>query len=68
MPLDEREREAVVRATVDILRHKRRDRLLAILEERLDRGDYDDEAERSLDEIVLALASAIDERLRDPAD
>lgn len=63
MPLGEEEREYVVRTVVELLRHRKRKRLLEILRDRLDRGDYPDEHEQSLDEIAYALARAVDERL-----
>jgi hypothetical protein len=63
MALDEDDRQYVLDAAVDILRHRQRARLLAILRDRLEAGDYPDERERRLDEIVLALACAIDEKL-----
>ena len=50
-------------AAVELLRHRKRKRLLEILRDRLDRGDYPDEHEQSLDEIAYALARAVDERL-----
>jgi len=63
MTLDQDDREYVLGAAVDILKHRQRARLLAILRDRLEAGDYADERERRLDEIVLAIACAIDEKL-----
>jgi hypothetical protein len=65
VPLTRDQRERVIEKAVDILRHRRRDRLLAILEERLARGDYpaDQEEERDLDRIAWAIARAVDEQL-----
>ena len=63
MALSVEDREYVLASAVDILRHRKRDRLLEILRQRLEAGDYLDERERRLDEIVLALATAIDEKL-----
>jgi len=37
--------------------------LLEILRERLEHSDYDDAVEKDLDQVVLALARAIDEQL-----
>jgi len=66
MALDPADREYVVSSVVDVLRHRRRDRLLRILKDRLARGDYDSEKERDLDRIVLSLAQAVDEQLETP--
>jgi hypothetical protein len=63
MPLGPEEREYVLRAAVDILRHSKREKLLAILGNRLEAGDYPEQRERELDEVVLAIASAINEKL-----
>lgn len=63
MPLDREDREYVVSSVVDILRHRKRDKLLEILRERLQMGDYEDGEEQELDQVVLALARAIDEQL-----
>jgi hypothetical protein len=66
VPLGDDEREQVIRTALDVLRHRRRGRLLEILRERLDRGDYPDDHEASLDEIAHALARAVDGKLREP--
>ncbi len=63
MPLDPEDREYVVSSVVDILRHRKREKLLEILRERLEHSDYDDAVEKDLDQVVLALARAIDEQL-----
>jgi len=66
MSLSPDEREHVIRIAVDVLRHKKRERLLEILRDRLEREDYPDTREQSLDEIAYALARAVDERLDGP--
>jgi hypothetical protein len=63
MPLDNKDREYIVSSAVDILRHRRRDRLLTILEERMSHGDYDELHEEDLDRVVLALVKAVDDEL-----
>jgi len=63
MPLTPQEREQVLTTALELLRHRRRDRLLQILADRLAAGDYPDERERDLDEIAHALARAVDEQL-----
>ena len=63
MPLTLQEREQVLSTALELLRHKRRDRLLQILADRLAAGDYPDDRERDLDEIAYALARAVDEQL-----
>ncbi len=65
VPLTRDQRERVIQKAVDLLRHRRRDRLLAILEERIARGDYppDQEEERDLDRVARAIARAVDEQL-----
>ncbi len=63
MSLDPEDREYVVSSAVDILRHRQRGRLIRILRERLNRGDYDDDRERELDRIVLSLTQTLDEKL-----
>ena len=67
MGLTREQRERVIEKAVDLLRHRRRDRLLAILEERIARGDYPEgqEEERDLDRIARAIARAVDEQLGD---
>ena len=67
MPIDPKDREYVISSVVDILRHRKRERLVSILEERLSSGDYDDDKERDLDQVVLALAKVVNEQL-DPRD
>jgi hypothetical protein len=66
MSLDPEDREYVVSSAVDILRHRKRERLLQILKDRLAQDDYDDEKERELDQVVLSLALAVDEQLGPP--
>lgn len=66
MSLDPEDREYVVSSAVDILRHRKRERLLQILKDRLAQDDYDDEKERELDRVVLSLALAVDEQLGPP--
>lgn len=63
MALSAEDKEYVLASAVDILRHRKRERLIVILRDRLEAGDYPDERERKLDEIVLALTTAIDEKL-----
>lgn len=63
MPLSPAQREYVITTAVDLLRHPRRERLIQILEQRLEHGDYSDEEERDLDRMAHALASAIDRQL-----
>lgn len=65
MSLSPEDREQVIDAAVDLLRHHKRERLLKILEDRLERDDYprERERERDLDRVALALARAIDEQL-----
>lgn len=63
MTLDPDEREYVVSSVVDILRHRKRERLLQILRKRLALGDYDAPQEKDLDQAVLALAQSVAERL-----
>ena len=63
MPLTLQEREQVLSTALELLRHKRRDRVLQILADRLAAGDYPDDQERDLDEIAYALARAVDEHL-----
>ncbi len=63
MALSSSDREYVINQAVDLLRHKKRSKLLQILSERLAQGDYPDGKEQDLDEIVRALCAAIGERL-----
>jgi hypothetical protein len=64
MALRPDEREHVISTAVDLLRHKRRDKLMALLEERIDRGDYPPgSSEEKLDRIALTIARTIDEQL-----
>lgn len=63
MALSPKDRAYVVEAAVDLLRHKQRDRLLVILEERIASGEYESEHERDLDEIAHSVARAIDDEL-----
>ena len=63
MSLSPDDRTYVVETAVDLLRRKERHRLLAILEERIARGEYDDEHDRDLDEVAWSLARAIDDEL-----
>ncbi len=63
MALQPDDREHVISSVVDILKHHHRDRLLRILEDRLEAGDYDELAERDIDRVVLALARAVESDL-----
>lgn len=66
MALETDERAYIVDTAVDILRHRKRRRLLDILGERLRKDDYDDPKERGLDEVAYAVAKAIDDDLESP--
>ena len=63
MALTDQQRECVIRSAVQILKHRKRDRLLEILAQRLANDDYEDEAERELDRIAHALACAVKDEL-----
>lgn len=63
MPLAPADRAYVLRTAADMLVHRDRERLLAILAERIAAGDYPDEHERDLDRIAHALARAVAEQL-----
>lgn len=65
--LSREQRQYVIAAAVDLLRHRNRERVLRILEERLAQGDYPEgqEEEQDLDRIALAIARTIDEKLGD---
>lgn len=63
MPLSAAHREYVIATAVDLLRHRQRERVIAILAERLAHGDYPDPVEADLDRIALAIARAVDEQL-----
>jgi len=63
MDLSDADREYVVTTVVDLLRHHKRERLLRILERRLELGDYPDAHEADLDRIAHAVARVIDEKL-----
>ncbi|MFW5739331.1 MAG: hypothetical protein ACOC1F_03080 [Myxococcota bacterium] len=63
MPLSVEQREHVLQTTVEILRHPRRDKLLRIVQDRIENDDYPDEGERELDRVIFALARALDEDL-----
>jgi len=60
MPLDAEDREYVISTALDLLRHRKRRRLVQLLGERLARGDYTDPREQDLDRIAHALAEAVD--------
>ena len=64
MPLNAEDREYVISTVVDLLRHRNRQRLLRILEQRLRRGDYPDAHEEDLDRVAHALAQTIDDGLQ----
>jgi len=66
MALSNEERAYVVDAACDLLRHRHRGRLMRILEDRVGGSDYDDEHERALDRVVLAVARVIDAELAEP--
>ncbi len=63
MALSREERAYVVDSACDLLRHRHRGRLIRILERRVAGEDYDDERERELDRVVLAVARVIDAEL-----
>lgn len=53
----------VIEAAVQLLKHSKRERLIAILAQRVKDGDYPCDEERRLDEIALAIARAVEEEL-----
>jgi hypothetical protein len=67
MALDTNEREQVISTAVDLLRHPKRERLMKLLEERIERGDYPDDAELRLDRLALTIARTIDAELAEGA-
>jgi hypothetical protein len=62
-PLGSEQREQIIREAVEILRDRKAPKLLAILEQRLDHGDYPDPEEASLDAITAAIVRAVREQL-----
>jgi hypothetical protein len=66
MALSADQRRYVVETALDLLRHRSSERVLELLAERLERGDYEDGEERDLDEIALAVARAIRDELGEP--
>ena len=63
MSLTPEEREVVIETAVQILKHRKRERLAAILAQRIENGDYPCDEERQLDQIALAIARAVEEEL-----
>ena len=63
--LSSKDRDHIIAAAVEILRHRRRHQLLRILEARLRQGDYGDDSdtERRRDRVTLAVARTIDRML-----
>ena len=68
MPLSAADRAYVVNTAVDLLRHRKRDRLLRILGERISHGRYEDAHERDLDEVAWSIAKVVDEELSGGAE
>ncbi|HNT00359.1 MAG TPA: hypothetical protein PLJ27_23490 [Polyangiaceae bacterium] len=63
MALTAEDREYVIQAAVEILRHPNRDRLLRIVVDRLEADRYQNEHERELDRVVYALSRTIHDDL-----
>ena len=62
VPLSDADRATVIDTAADLIRSHEYRRLLAILQERVERGDYPDPHERELDRVACAIARAIDEQ------
>lgn len=68
MALSTEDRGYVVQSAIDLLRHEHRGRLRRILADRVEGADgYDNERERELDRVVLAVTEVIDAELAEPA-
>jgi hypothetical protein len=63
--LTSEEREYVIMAAVDLLRHHRRHQVMEVLRRRIELGDYPAgaEGEQDLDRLAYAIARAVDEQL-----
>ena len=64
--LSAEERRHIVDTAVEILRDRRRDRLLGVLADRITAGDYPSAREHGLDEVAYAIGEAIAAELAEP--